>query len=214
MSKLFERGWPLKIFSVVMAIVIWLLITANENPEKNLEFQNIPVSVSEDQLANGLSVINEAELVTDVVIRGRSNDLLTYNAKNIQASVDLSTITKPGEYELPVSAALADNKNNTFAVVKTSPAKIKVIVDYVSEKEVPVEVTSTGEVAKNYLLGDLVPASQHILVSGPESELDTVAAAKVEINVAKLEKTTTLTGEVILVDGEGKPIDNPYIHPR
>ncbi|MBQ7793262.1 MAG: hypothetical protein IJ366_01960, partial [Clostridia bacterium] len=133
----------MKFFSVILAIILWLILTYTVNPTITQNVKNIPVTFNgtETLASKGLVLINTEELDgVDVKIRGARSSVI--NAlSSIRASVDVSDINSSGtwneyvSFDMGVSGVSIEGRNN---------ALISVEVDELVEKSIPVKVLQNG----------------------------------------------------------------------
>jgi len=126
------------------------------------------------------------------------------NIKNIYAQIDLSSGT-PGErtYDVTVKAPTGTN------VVDVQPLHIKLTLDTVQEKTVPVGVVVTGNPADGFQLGTPYTRPSAVNVRGPSSILGSLDKVTVEISATGANDTIQVSRPVSFRDKEGKPIFGP-----
>ncbi len=126
------------------------------------------------------------------------------NIKDMYAQVDLSDgETGERSYVIKVNAPVGTN------VVDVQPANIKLQLDTVQEKTVPVEALVTGVPADGYKLGTTFVKPSAVNVRGPSSILSTLTKVTVEISVTGANETIQISRPVSFRDKEGKPIFGP-----
>ena len=103
MSFIKKHHLVMKLLSLLIAIVLWVVVINADNPKKTMEFQDLPVELLEqDTLLSqyGLVVSEiETEEVT-VKVAGNFKTLGNVSADNIKVRADLSDYTTPGTYRL------------------------------------------------------------------------------------------------------------------
>lgn len=162
-----------RILSVLAAIILWFYVAYSENPDVEIWIRGINLSfLSEDTLKdNSLAVINDNGITTvSIKVKGQRSSVGEITDKNITATVDLSGITEPGEYNLPINVALP---STAVSITNRSAYEITIHVDKVStvSKEIKVNV-SGNEGQKITLLANPSAAS----ISGPMSITEGLSA--------------------------------------
>ncbi len=135
----------LRLLSLLLAFVLWIIVRDADNPVKQNTFRDIPVTITgeEELLASqGLSVI-ESTATVDVVVEGRNNEVTDPTLRRkITATVDVSSITDgAGEYNRPVQVAVS---SADIDPVRANPVSVSVLVDKVTTVSVPVRIDVTG----------------------------------------------------------------------
>ena len=196
----------LRLLSLLLAFVLWIIVRDADNPVKQNTFRDIPVTITgeEELLASqGLSVI-ESTATVDVVVEGRNNEVTDPTLRRkITATVDVSSITDgAGEYNRPVQVAVS---SADIDPVRANPDKVTTV-------SVPVRIDVTGTPAEGYRAGKAVPTTtESVTVEGPEAELKEVAYAYATISVEG--ESLTVTGEcsIALYNDAGVPITGTHV---
>lgn len=196
-----------------IAILMWLYVVTVVSPNADNYYNNVPVTVQgEATLRDRNLMITSGELPKiSLHLRGNRTDLNKINSSNIAIGVDVSGIDGPGEYNLQLTAPnfLTDVPNSAITVLGKDPATVTVTVDYRASKPVPVVIDYKNDVRDPYTADKENPvlAAETIMVSGPKTVVDQIAAARVEIDLA--ERIQTFSGHFVytLCDAAGEPID-------
>ncbi len=201
-------------FSFVMAFVLWLVIVNKENPIIERKFTDLTATVNiENTVAdeNGMSIIGDisAQKFT-VVTRGPTYLVSSLKNEDFNLYASAASITEPGVYELEVTAT-PTSSNSGYEVLKVTPEKIKVSVDYIDTKEFTVEAIAEGVTPKEGLTVDKVivssTGSDTVTVTGPRTVLNKISKV---VALAKVNKTLdvskTYDAEIKLYDEKEKEI--------
>lgn len=202
----------LKVISLLVSITLWAVVMETVNPEKTPKISDVPITFSgrSDLLENsGLTVIEYSDETVTVQLRGENSLVSQSNIKNrISAVVDVSRVTDTGWVTLPVTTTIS---YSNVDVLGTDPQTIRVRVEKVATKEVPVKLGVTGIVASNYQIGSVTSATETITIEGPESDLLNVESAYAVIDVSGATTMVTQDCEIVLNDAAGDPVDATYI---
>lgn len=201
-----------KLLSVLAAIVLWGYFMGIQNPTRTLEYKNIAVQLSGvDELYNSynLKIISGADETVDVRVSGSSSRLATLTASQIKVRADVSeSITTPGTYEIAYHVILPESG---MTCVGRSPETISVTVDRVETKTVPVSVNLSNDAADGYVFEEPTLSVKSVEISGPETELDKVTSAVIDIDTSNLKDTLTDNYTYSLVDEDGDAVDTTNI---
>lgn len=202
------------IVSVVLAVIVWFVISIVIYPTTPRTIYDIPLTVSvTDTTAeeNGLSVISyDVEEVT-VQIEGSRSQVGNLDSDNMTASVDMSEVTTAGTKTLSITVTSDDGI--TFDVKSVSPSTVDVVFDYI--------VTETFDVTPSapqitYTDGcvldeeNFVCSPSTIDVTGPQQELDQVSYCVAETQQSEqLAASKILTTDTLLFYNEnGTEVDS------
>lgn len=200
MLKVLRRNLGVKVASLLFAILFWLFVlnqgtTDNLIPEQQL---TIPLVVS--GLNQNMVVMTQLPVVR-VRVQGINPSA---NIKDIYAEVDLSAGV-PGENTYVIKVNTPPGTN----VVDWQPASVKLTLDTVQEKTVPVQAIVSGTPANDYQVGSIVIKPSAVNVRGPSSKLGEIDKVVVEIGVTGANETIQISRPVSFQDKEGKPIFGP-----
>lgn len=203
--------WP-KIICVLAAVLVWFYVSGDKSINYEKEFYSIPVSFDslETVINRNMGIVSGADSVVNVTVSGTRSDVNRIKVDDLRASCDLSEVTEPGQYSIPI---LCDSPGGT-AVISVIPSTVTVYVDESIEKSVPVEarLVKGGTVNLNYRIDKLEPAVDTVTITGPKEEIDKIEKAVVDVSLdTAIEQSTKWMGNVYLVDRDGHRYSNHYI---
>lgn len=189
MRNIKDNKLLLKIFSALIAIVLWFAITYTEDPAVSQTITDInTVFAGEDSLhAQGLIVMNKNDLPSlSAVIRGNRSKVIS-SLGVVSAVVDVSRISSAGTHELTLQYRYPQE---SVMLTKTRYSSIQVQVEKILSRQIPIRV-ETKESDK---------ASETIIKSESNSETITVRGA--QSVVEKIEYAlATVDSSDVSVDG-------------
>ncbi|MGI6224940.1 MAG: YbbR-like domain-containing protein [Peptococcales bacterium] len=183
-----------KVIAILLAILLWLYVTADQNPplEKTLN-----LNINYENLREDLTLISKSDSV-NVKIRGDSKLINSLGLKDFGASVDLSQV-KMGEQTLPVKI------NNALGVeiVDISPKEVLVNVDKIAERQIPVQVALLGQTAHGYSSFKATIKPSQVVIRGPQNILDTLEEARADVNLNSAQSNLVLNLPIKVQDKWG-----------
>ena len=200
MLNLLRRNLGVKVLSFLFAILFWLFVMNEGTTSALIPEQTLTIPLVAGGLPQDMIVMTQLPLVR-VRLQGINPSA---NIKDMYAQVDLSD-GQPGErsYDIKVNTPVGTN------VVDVQPATIKLALDTVQEKTVPVEALVTGVPADGYKLGTTFVKPSAVNVRGPSSILSTLTNVTVEVSATGANETIQISRPVSFRDKEGKPIFGP-----
>jgi YbbR domain-containing protein len=167
------RNLALKVVSVVLAALLWLIVSGEQTVERvlriPLEFTNIPAQ---------LELVGEPPTVVDVRVRGSSGALGRLAAGDLAAVLDVRT-PRPGQrlYHLT-----GDEVRAPFGVdvVQVAPSSITLFFEPSQAKSVPVLPVLEGQPAEGFAVGKVTSDPIRVDVVGPASALKALSSAVTE----------------------------------
>lgn len=189
------------IISLIIAIIIWVLVTYATNIDitKTVHINNVEYS-GEIILRNKDLVIVRSGTVPSVRAKlvGKRSDLVSH-IDSVSIEVDVSGIDESGEFELPYTV----NAPNLYVHSRT-PETVSVKVDEYKEKELNVNIKQTGTNRTFFVKS--VPDLDKIKISGAASDIDAVSEAYAQIDISELSEDGEIQAKIILADESGSPI--------
>ena len=197
--------------SFLIAVGLWLYVVTSVSPGDTAPLNNIPVTLTnEDALkTRGLMLLEGGDQTVSLQLYGNRTDLWKLNRENVKISADLSTITEAGEYDLRYTETFPDEVSGSVSVQSRSPSRLHVKVVEYAEKNVPVVINYTGELADGLLL-DKENAEldyNNVSISGPKETVEKIAGASITVDRDGLTETIDADYRYTLVDEGGDPVD-------
>ena len=211
-SKLLDNPTVTKIFSLFIAVLIWLFVGA-QNPETELPFRNIEIKVvtQNAQVEDGVSVVEMKNNTVDVTLRGSKNVLSRLSAGDIYATIEVDATAAPGYYNLPVNLTLPVDG---VTVTGKNPAGIDVWLDRTSSVTVPIRVTQVNRLGDDYVVEPPTLTSETMEIFGPASRLTGIDCAQVEVTLTDQNMGEPLLSlPFTLLDEAGEPIEDANLEP-
>ena len=202
----FLKNIDIKLFSLFLAIILWLYIAGGENPTVE---NFIDISLTQTNLSEDLA-IKEFPTNASVGIKGPENIINNISSHQIIGIVNFSEISKEGLYKLKVEV-VPPKKTQITRII---PSEIKVEVEKVLSKEVEVEYSLIGVPEKGYSLTDepqLNPSKVRII--GAQSVLENLKQIICAIDISGIKEDLNKKIKVSAVDVNGNNVKEVKIDP-
>lgn len=202
----FLKNIDIKLFSLFLAIILWLYIASGENPTVE---NFIDISLSQTNLGEDL-VIKEFPTSVSVGIRGPKNIINNISSHQINGIVNFSEICEEGLYKLKVEVAPPKKTQITRII----PSEIKVEVEKVLTKEVEVEYSLIGVPEKGYSLADEPQFNPYkVKIIGAQSVLENVKQIICAIDISGIKEDLKRKIKVKSVNANGNEVREVKIEP-
>lgn len=162
----------LKLLSVVLGFLVWLLVLNIDDSAVTKTISNIPV-----ELINTDAITSQGQLYTitsgdtvDIVIKGRKSVITNLDASDFRASADMSKISITNA--VPISVKAVSNSIAKKVSITVIDNVLSVELEAEKSVSVPVKVVTSGDVAKGYTVGNSVAAPNLITLKGASSVVD------------------------------------------
>jgi len=190
-SILFENLW-LKIAALVLAVLLWIFVSAKGQTEISLDVQIDYINVPK-----GLEISKRSAKTAVVVLRGHESLLKNVRQGDVRIAVDMGK-AKEGE------GVFSIRKDDVAApraasVVKIEPSSVKVVVEHVVVKEVPVRPVLSGSPEIGYSVRSVELKPKDVTIEGAASEVNKVTYLKTEpIDITGLAEDLRQEAEIAL----------------
>lgn len=170
--RIFIEDWSLKLLSLAIALILWLLVTG----------QNQPVTAHVNVQLNfirppALEISNDPPRTVDVMLTGSRNKLDDLTTLDLVATVDISD-QRAGERVLRLADKAQISLPQGVKVDGFQPSAIPVRLEPIVERQVSVEPKLEGQAAEGYEVYGVRPNKGSVTLRGPESRV--VALQKVQ----------------------------------
>lgn len=199
------------IASVLLAFVMWIYAMTDKNPMERKTVENIPVQLVNTEALKqfNLALIPEQNFTVNLEISGKALDVYAANNPtyfNIVADLNSVALLKKGENNIPVE--IIGKLPNGIQVENPTGAAlyIKVKLDALGTKSVGVNINFTGSVKEGFGYLDTVTSPTEVLVSGPESIVNSVNSLTGQIDING--KSNDVNGSIAIrpVDKNGNEV--------
>ena len=164
--------------SMVLAFFVWFVATLDRDPVSERIFRNVPILVT---VAEGLVVTGQSREIATVTVRAPQTTLARLTLDDIVVQARLDDLG-PGEHNVALQSSVSRR-----AISDTSPRQLYVQLEPLLERQVPVAVDVMLSLPRGFEIGEegLRPASQEVLVSGPQRKVEEVVAARIALNLSQ-----------------------------
>ncbi len=194
--------------SIILAFVFWLAIKMGETPIIDRTISKIPFTLETEGTVVSELGLDEISGITSqtvtVKLSGPAYILNQLSENDISVSASLSEVTKPGDYQLTLSAS-KKSFGDEYSIVSITPSVINAKFDYIDTKQFTVTPKITGVTAVSGLeKGEPVVAdvgSDTITIKGPRTEIQKISSVvALAVTDEVLSETKTYDGTIILYD--------------
>ena len=213
-TKWFRRPLVRKLgylfISLLIATTLWGYVLMSENPDRMKHVSDVPLKFEggseADLRSRGFVVLGESQnLLPDVTVtvKTKLNDLPSFGnsagGEIVSASVSLQGINAPGEYECDVIAS-----TTIGTVYSVEPRTVKITVDELVTRTIPITCAVTGDLPAGYWNGDVQLAATSIDITGPRSSISNIVRANCVLNLDGRTESVNAAFELTLIDSSGQ----------
>ena len=199
------------VLACILSVILWLYVASYVNTDMEAELTGLEINyVGGDDILRDrkLLVTEKDQQSVSFTMMGKRNVISAINKDEVQVSVDLTDIRRPGEYERVYTVTFPDSiKEDAVLIVKRSPESVTVNIDNLLTRPIEVRGDFEGSVQEGYMQEPITYEPATVMVSGPEEIISHISCAHVVLDRENLNRTVTGTVSYTLLDYEDKPVD-------
>lgn len=203
----------LRILSVVLAVLLWLVVVNISDAEGIATFSKEVMLLNTDVVTENGKVfrVEEGTNYVKITVRARESIRRELKADDFILTADLEKDLKFNDLvEIRVEC-----KNKSVIVdqdVSLSRNNVKLSIEDSATEQFPIQVEYTGTENEGLVVGSLVPEQTIIKITGPVSIVERIKTVKAVVDVTGLPATTVKTCSLKLYDGDNDVIDTTYLN--
>ncbi len=198
------------ILAIVVAMVLWLYVINVENPTGTARLGDLPIQLQGEEVLteNGLMVTDLSKDTVTIRLSGKKKTLMKISRKNVTLTLDVSSVTGPGDWTLTSRLNYPANVNtDNVTISHYDDLKVTVTVEPQTTKTIPVRGEFMGSEAEGYRTGRVTVSPDTLTLTGPEDTLGKISYALAQVEEEELSSTLTVQSPFILMTEEGLPAD-------
>jgi YbbR domain-containing protein len=194
MRRVFLRNWGLKLFSFLVALVLWLTLIPEE---KTFTEKNLTVALELHNIPSGMEVVEKPPSTVDVKIRTPRRLLEQVTPANVRAVLDLRDARVDVQnYDLNESMIKTPQGAQ---VTEVRPSQVSLKLERTVAVMLEVEPQITGELQEGLGVVKIEVVPPQVLVSGPESKINRNAKVRTTpVDISPLTQQTEIEARLIL----------------
>lgn len=199
----FTKNLALKIIAFVFAMLLWGYVLTDQKPMREKEITNVTTSFDGEAelIAQGFCVRGDrSEILQDVTVKVRTQitNYAYVTSSSIIASINLRNISEAREYDLPIQASVT----SSLGVVQTiTPATVRVEIDKLVTKTIPITTTFTGTLPDGYWADmEALSTTTRLDITGPQTDISTITHGECVVDLSDRISTIYSTYDVKFYD--------------
>lgn len=205
MKKRLTNNFSMKIISLLLAVLFWLVVTSVEDPTstKNL---TIPVTKINEELIRENDKTYEVitgNTVT-ITVEARNSILKSLTENDFQAVADFANLSFTGAVPIEVTATKYANQMD---IIKGANTMMQVTIEDLASVDKVVSTKAEGTVITGKALGTITIEPNMIRIEGAKTIIDRIASVYAIVNVSGISEDCSFVVEPVLYDEDGVRID-------
>lgn len=198
--NIFRRNLLKKLIALVIAFCMWVYVMTEQDPPIENSY-DVPLTVSNSQYE--LIPIYDKKII-HITTRAPRSNFVKYDANAFRVYANLEGLGA-GEHQITPQVAMPSG----FELVDTNPQVIKVKLDPSIERQMPIEILTTGAVGSNSAVKEIRKSMDVITLVGPKSFVEQVTKVYGTINFSGNSASFELQIPMRSIDAEEKVV--PFV---
>lgn len=206
MKELLTKNIGLKIASVIVAILVWMIVVNISNPEIKASKQ-VQIEVENDDVILNAGKTYELNGNTSVMVSYsvRTRDEYKIKASDFRAYVDMKDLFDITG-SVPVKVEVLNNKD-LILDASANPSVVRIKVEDVIKTTKEIEYELDGQPQDGYAVGSVILSPETISISGPASQVSQIKTVRIIIDADGISEDLKGTAIPLYVDASGRTID-------
>ncbi len=203
MRRRLTKNLSLKLVSVLIAFLIWLIVANINNPTTTKLFRDIKIQlVNENSVAEidkAFDILSEDSVTISVTERRQVVDGLS--SSDFTVIADMENLTEMNTVPLMVTCSDPAVTLDEMTVV---PSSLKVELEQIVQGDFVVTVETTGTPLDGYEIGETrIQEGKSVQIAGPESLVDQIGSVSAEVSVNRISSDLKQTVSLAVYDKNG-----------
>ena len=185
MKKMLTDNLMLKILSVLMAILIWIVVLNINDPSKTRTIAGVRVVLlNEDIITENNQVydILDGQLVS-ITFTGPRTIVDTLKASDFTVTADFKDLSQANS--IPINVELSEYAyQQKVSIDKKSHNTVQLAIENLATRDYDIEVKYIGETADNYVIADTKLDTSTVKITAPESVHKDIRQVSVNIDIS------------------------------
>jgi YbbR domain-containing protein len=194
LRRVFLRNWGLKLFSFLVAFILWLALIPEE---KTFAEKTLTVSLELYNIPSGMDVVEKPPSTVDVKIRAPKRLIGQITPANVRASLDLRN-ARPDVENYPLNESMITVPPGA-EVKEVRPRQVTLKLERTVALMLDVEPHIIGELREGLGVVKIEVVPPQVLVRGPESKINPKEKIMTTpIDLSSLTQSTEVEANLIL----------------
>lgn len=200
----FTKNVGLKLISLVIAIIAWFAVVSSTDSPVTHTFRNVPVNiVNSGVISDGgktMEILNNSDVVSTVQIKAPRSIIQEFGSSTayIAITADMKNLSDDGT--TVVLTATTTKYSDRIENIRLSSETLEVRIEDKKTIQLPITATISGDMEPGYVLGDIIQAQNQVRITGPESVIDRIKSASVDVQVTGFTDNISTSADIQLFD--------------
>lgn len=199
-----KHNFNIKIISLIVAVVGWILLINISNPIMVKEYKNIPITIINDDILESAEQAYKitSEKTTNIVVKDKRSKIEKLLQEDITVEADFRKLSYVNSVPLEIKIENLPNSTSYFTGTNTLTLELENVIS----REFDLVVKKEGNEINGYYINNIEPTNSVITVNGPKSIIETIDKVNLIVDVTNANEDFVPEGIVKVFDKNGKDI--------
>ncbi len=211
MKEKVTHNFGLKLLSVALAALLWLVVINSQDPVETATFEDIPVTI-----------INEASLVArdkiPEVVEGDTISVVVEARRSVCEKLTRNDIIAVADFEkisvtdaVPIEVSVTSSYARDVEIVRGLNQVMKLRLEDSITKDFRVKISTTGQTKDGYVIGDMVASPNMISITGSSTQISKIKEVVLMVDVDGISRDSLSTGVPVIYDMNGDVVNSSKV---
>lgn len=208
MKEKLTHNLGLKLLSVGLAALLWLVVINSQDPVETRTFEDIPVTIiNEDALTakDKIPEVVEGDTVS-VVVEARRSVCEKLTKDDVVAIADFEKISVTDA--VPIDVSIDDYYEGDVEIVRGMNQVMKLRLEDSMTKDFRVKISTTGQTRDGYVIGDMIASPNMITLTGSSTQISKVKEVVLVVDIENIATDSQTTGVPVIYDMNGDVVNS------
>jgi YbbR domain-containing protein len=194
--KLFLKNWGLKLFSLLLALILWIALIP---PEKMFSEKNLTISLYAQNIPQDMELVEKPPAKIDVTIRAPNRYIDQITSENVVAELNMENASLFQEDYTLNDSMISMPAGVRATVIKITPNTVNLKLERSVEIMLEVVPDTIGDPIEGLKIEKIEVDPAQVLIRGAESKIKKDYKIRTSpIDISTLMQTTELEADLIL----------------
>ncbi|MBQ8633027.1 MAG: hypothetical protein IJ420_05430 [Lachnospiraceae bacterium] len=211
MKEKVTHNFGLKVLSVALAALLWLVVINSQDPVETVTFDDIPVTIINEEALTAKDKIPE-------VVEGDSVSVVVEARRSICDKLTKADIIAVADFEkvsvtdaVPIDVSVKGYSEREAEIVRGMNQMMKLRLEDSISKDFRVKISTTGQAAEGYVIGDMVASPNMITLTGSGTQISKIKEVVLMVDVDRISSESYATGVPVIYDMNGDVVNSSKV---
>jgi len=211
MKEKVTHNFGLKLLSVGLAALLWLVVINSQDPVETVYFEDIPVTIiNEEALVakDKIPEVVEGDTIS-VAVEARRSVCDKLTKADIVAVADFEKISVTDA--VPIDVSVKNYSKRDVEVVRGLNQVMKLRLEDSITKDFRVKISTTGQPKEGYVIGDMVASPNMISLTGSSTQISKIKEVVLMVDVDNVSEESKTKGIPVIYDMNGEAVNSSKV---